>query len=203
MSMADKAHRSANKGCTSRDRTISRAMSNFNLEPGFSRSELDSAYRKLCLKTSPDKGGCTKDFEIVAKCYKVLTPIARSRRDARDVDEVVVKREELSHDTQPTRVSRSFESANRDYLQARGQHLSRGYGDWLGQAIPSERQAPSRVRFQDLHTTFDRMNCQTNGAVSTFVVKEIDLESSIAHCIHDNPATFDGSWYADLQSAYG
>ena len=43
-----------------------------DLKPGVSPKKVKSAYRKMAMRTHPDKGGLQKDFEMVKQAYDYL-----------------------------------------------------------------------------------------------------------------------------------
>ena len=169
------------------------ALRLFQLQKNYTLDELKVAYKKLAMKTHPDKtGGNAEQFQLVTKCYMSLLEKYKNREsdkpfnDLRDGSKTYIEDQTRSRMTNKDMVSQSTDPKvdknkfdnklfNKIYEQNKlWESGDDGYGDWLTSNEADE--APNEVfgnkfNINIFNTTFedhkDKLTSQS-GAIQEF-----------------------------------
>ena len=146
---------------------------NIQEEVALTEESLKSAYKKMALRSHPDKGGSEEYFEAVTRAYAYLSEIlkfmkggkreTRDARDARDASHVQQQRDsdakKWDYGGEPVRLNAKNLDMNAFNKMFEQTHMpdpdSDGYGDWLKSA--DSKAAGQKFKGEFNRDVFNRM----------------------------------------------
>lgn len=201
----------------------------FQLQPQYTMDELKRSYRKLAVKTHPDRpGGSKEKFQVVTKCYFSLIEDLKKREQEKGFDRL--RDDSRNYWEEQNEISNDFKNNNPKYDKNKQFNVNKfnevfnqnklydesdeGYEDWLQHGETETPQVFShKFNINNFNNTFDNWKDETH----TTDIIEYQEPEAIVSCNKMNYSDIDKSGkknytrvseksndltYTDLKSAY-
>ena len=201
----------------------------FQLQPQYTMDELKRSYRKLAIKTHPDRqGGSKEKFQVVTKCYFSLIEDLKKREQEKGFDRL--RDDSRNYWGEQNEISNDFKNNNPKYDKNKQFNVNKfnetfnqnklydetdeGYEDWLQHGETETPQVFShKFNINNFNNTFDNWKDESQ----TTDIIEYQEPEAIVSCNKMNYSDIDKSGkknytrvseksndltYTDLKSAY-
>lgn len=201
----------------------------FQLQPQYTMDELKRSYRKLAIKTHPDRpGGSKEKFQVVTKCYFSLIEDLKKREQEKGFDRL--RDDSRNYWEEQNEISNDFKNNNPKYDKNKQFNVNKfnevfnqnklydeseeGYEDWLQHGETETPQVFShKFNINNFNNTFDNWKDESQ----TTDIIEYQEPEAIVSCNKMNYSDIDKSGkknytrvseksndltYTDLKSAY-
>lgn len=201
----------------------------FQLQPQYTMDELKRSYRKLAIKTHPDRpGGSKEKFQVVTKCYFSLLEDLKKREQEKGFDRL--RDDSRNYWQEQNEISNDFKNNNPKYDKNKQFNVNKfnevfnqnklydesdeGYEDWLQHGETETPQVFShKFNINNFNNTFDNWKDESQ----TTDIIEYQEPEAIVSCNKMNYSDIDKSGkknytrvseksndltYTDLKSAY-
>lgn len=201
----------------------------FQLQPQYTMDELKRSYRKLAIKTHPDRpGGSKEKFQVVTKCYFSLIEDLKKREQEKGFDRL--RDDSRNYWQEQNEISNDFKNNNPKYDKNKQFNVNKfneifnqnklydesdeGYEDWLQHGETETPQVFShKFNINNFNNTFDNWKDESQ----TTDIIEYQEPEAIVSCNKMNYSDIDKSGkknytkiseksndltYTDLKSAY-
>lgn len=201
----------------------------FQLQPQYTIDELKRSYRKLAIKTHPDRpGGSKEKFQVVTKCYFSLIEDLKKREQDKGFDRL--RDDSRNYWGEQNEISNDFKNNNPKYDKNKQFNVNKfnetfnqnklydesdeGYEDWLQHGETETPQVFShKFNINNFNNTFDNWKDESQ----TTDIIEYQEPEAIVSCNKMNYSDIDKSGkknytrvseksndltYTDLKSAY-
>ena len=201
----------------------------FQLQPNFTIEQLKKSYRKLAIKTHPDRpGGSKEKFQVITKCYFSLIEDLKKREEEKGFDRL--RDDSRNYWEEQNEISNDFKNDNPQYDKNKQFNVNKfndiynknklydeneeGYEDWLQKG---ETETPKvfshKFNINNFNNTFDDWKDESH----TTDIIEYKEPEAIVSCNKMNYSDIDKSGkknytkvseksndltYTDLKSAY-
>ena len=169
------------------------ALKLFQLQSNYSIDELKTAYKKLAMKTHPDKaGGNVEQFQLVTKCYMSLLEKYKDRETNKNFNDIrteskdyILKQQAYTKETNSSTSGKNSAKVDKDKFDSQlfnkiyeqnklWESGDDGYGDWF--KSNENNDAPDEVfgkkfNVNVFNSTFEdnkERNIEKNGAIQQF-----------------------------------
>lgn len=197
------------------------AVKLFGLNKKYTFDELKTAYKRVALRTHPDKGGSAEKFQLVTKCYfKLLEDLKRQESDKQygelrqGASDYIKQQDEMSKQMKGTLSKDSFNLGKFNQVFEKNKLYDpndEGYEDWFRNGADSAVEQPKifsdKFNIDVFNNTFS--DTASKSKVSTDIVERNEPTAMVSCSVGftelggANSGDFgEANRYCDLKAAY-